>query len=401
MFSRGFRHWAVIVAAAGATGAAAGGLRADPTFSRSFNGPEIAWEIFETGEPAKILTHDCIPGGARDNNGIERIAVAATAGQSVQLHCPTPPIAVVDELHLRLWVKSSRPDIQLAARIAMPRSVDPQRQTVATTIVKGAAYKRPGHWQELVVADVPKLLAAQVRVMRTAPGAAIDSHEAYLDSVVLIVPGDPNGVEVGTDQLEVEGVQLDPATIAKSSTARAGTKAATVSATSPRAAMPPRANSPVVREVNAAEGANPAMRLQGSLLLVDGKPFSPRAIQWNGEPLKFLAERGFNVVQLAAPPSAEQIADAKRHALWFICVPPRPDAIARDGLGSAGDRVLAWSLEDEAIAADPNYALRWANAIRERDAVYGRPILVAPIPVGAWPARWATSCSREIRESVA
>jgi hypothetical protein len=132
-----------------------------------------------------------------------------------------------------------------------------------------------------------------------------------------------------------------------------------------------------VREVN-AEVANPSVRLQGSLLLVEDKPFLARAIQWNGEPLPFLAERGFNVVQLAAPPSVEQIVDAKRHSLWFICIPPRPDAIARDGLGSAGDRVLAWSLEDEAIAADPNYALRWADAIRERDAVYGRPILVSP-----------------------
>ena len=173
--------------------------------------PKPSWQLFDNGVPAKILTHDCIPGGARDTNGIERVAVAATAGQSVRLHCPLPPIAALDELQVRLWVKSSRPDIQLAARIALPRSVDPQRQTVATAIVKGTAYNRPGHWQELVVSEVPKLLAAQVRVMRTTPGAAIDSREAYLESVVLIVPGDPNGVELGTDQLEVEGVQIDPA----------------------------------------------------------------------------------------------------------------------------------------------------------------------------------------------
>jgi hypothetical protein len=39
---------------------------------------------------------------------------------------------------------------------------------------------------------------------------------------------------------------------------------------------------------------------------------------------------------------------------------------------------LAWSLEDDAIEADPNYALRWADSIRQRDVVYGRPIVVAP-----------------------
>ena len=58
---------------------------------------------------------------------------------------------MLDELQVRLWVKSTRPDIQLAARIKLPRSVDPQSHIVATAIVKGADYNRPGQWQELVL----------------------------------------------------------------------------------------------------------------------------------------------------------------------------------------------------------------------------------------------------------
>jgi hypothetical protein len=354
---------------------AAPARQAEPTFSRSFNGPDTVWQVLENPVRSEILAHDCQPGGARDNSGFERLVIAAAAGQSVQVQCATPPIAVLDELQVRLWAKSVRPDIQLAVRIKLPRSVDLDGRTMATAIVKGTAYNRPGHWQELVVTNVPKLLAAQVRVMRTTAGADIDAREAYLDSVVLLVPGDPQGIEVATDQCEVEGVIVTRAT-----ENRPITRANELGTSTGRAAE----SSPVpfiaqtgYEENSASTTPTSAVRLYGATLMVEGKPFLTRAIEWNGEPLKFLAERGFNAVRLKSPPSPQQIVDAERCDLWFICTPPRPEAIDRDGLGSAGDRVLAWYLDDDALEADPAYALRWTERVRERDAVYGRPILIA------------------------
>ncbi len=132
---------------------------------------------------------------------------------------------------------------------------------------------------------------------------------------------------------------------------------------------------PVAPASMAKSDNTPAVRMQGSMLLVDGRPFLPRAIQWNDEPLTFLAQRGFNTLMLAAPPSPEQREEAKRLGLWFISIPPRPDAIAKVGLGAEGDRVLAWNLDDAAIVADPDYAMRWAAAVRDHDRVYGRPIM--------------------------
>lgn len=379
MFSRGCKHWAVLAVAVISYVASPPAVRAEPAFVQSFNGPETAWELIDNGVPTRFLAHDCIAGGARDTNGIERVAVAATAGQSVLLRCSVPALAVVDEAQIRLWVKSSRPEIQLAARIALPRSVDPTGQGVATAIVKGPAYDHPGRWQQLVLTELPKSLAAQVRVMRTMQNGAVDMHEAYLESVVLVVPGDPNGVEVGIDELEVDGVRVDPSKIAGPNKPKVSAKATGM------AKHPPHADSAVLRVPTtpsmASEKPNSAAspcRLQGSTLMVEDQPFFPRGIQWNGEPLKFLAERGFNLVQLPSLPSKEQSADAKKFGLWFVCIPPRPDAIASNGLGATGDRVLAWKLEDEAIESDPNYASRWSDTIREHDALYGRPVLISP-----------------------
>ena len=178
---------------------------------RDFNGPDTAWQTLDDGVSLRVLAHECVPGGARDSAGCERVALAAPAGQSAQLACPTEPIAVLDELEARMWVKATRPGVQLAARVTLPRSVGVRNHSAVTVVVRGGQYNRVGHWQQLLLADVPKLLAEQVRLLRTAPGASIDPREAYVDAIVLIVPGGPDGTEVWTDDLDVDGIVLDRA----------------------------------------------------------------------------------------------------------------------------------------------------------------------------------------------
>jgi hypothetical protein len=359
-----FRSWPMLrvrIQYGGATIAAACWLaiagtfvHAEPAFRRPFNGPETTWQLMSTGVQAQILAQACAAGGARDNSGFERVLLAVPAGQSAHLVCPVPAIAVLDEFQARLWVNSNRPDIQLAARVVMPRSIDPQGKTPATTIVRGAIYNRPGHWQELRLAETPKLLAEQVRVMRATPGASIDPREAYVDAVVLIVPGNSAQVEIGTDELEVDGVMLSKA--------------------NPQAA----ANAATPANAGGAAVKKPTVRLHGTTLTIDDKPFLPRIIQSNGEPLELLSKCGFNVVQLPGAPTPEQSAQAERLGMWFLAAPEHPDNLTRTTIGRPGDRVLAWFLKDDALEVDPGYSMRWAELVRERDAVFGRPIVIMP-----------------------
>src|SRR5262249_15129156 len=143
----------------------------------------------------------------------------------------------------------------------------------------------------------------------------------------------------------------------------------------------PESATPLPNEqVGRLQAAGPAesVRLAGAALLVDGKPFFPRGIQWQGEALQFLYERGFNTIQLAARPTMAQSTEAKKLGLWFICPPPLPDTIAQGNLGCADDRVLAWYLDDAVSQVDPDYLLRWAEMVRSRDSVPGRPVVVVP-----------------------
>jgi hypothetical protein len=378
-----------------AMGACAGW--AEPAVMRKFNGPDKAWQLMTGPAPAQILTQEFVQGGVRDATVFERVVVAAPPGQTAFLFCPIARVAVLEELQVRLWVTSSRPDVQLAVRVVLPRSLDAQKRGAATAIVRGSVYNRPGKWQELRVAEVPRLLADQVRVMRVTPGASIDPHEAYIDAIVLLVPGNGSGTDVGADDLAVDGVVLTaPVSGAVAAGAvqpagkhlgaggkRAGSNrlaARTVAQSGVAAAPQPPG---VAREnvVSATKAAT--VRLQGTSLSVDGRPFLPRVIQWNGEPLEFLANCGFNVVQLSGSPTPEQSAQAEKLGLWFLATPEHPDALARVGVGRAGDRVIAWQLRDDALEVDSNYSMRWAEAVRERDAVFGRPVVIMPV------ANWA------------
>ena len=349
---------------------------ADPALMRKFNGPDKSWQLLTGPTPSQVLSQAILPGGARDAAGYERVVVAAAVGQTAFLACPIERVAVLDELQARVWVNASRPDIQLAVRVVLPRSVDAQKR-VATAIVRGSAYGRPGNWQELRVGEVPRLLADQVRVMRATPGASIDPKEAYVDAVVLLVPGNPSGTEIGTDDLAVDGVVI-PATSATPTASAArqlpGTSAKQVSRSATAPEKPQ--NGAPERMASALTGA--PVRLQGTVLNVDGRAFLPRVIQSNGEPLAFLAACGFNVIQLPEAPTPAQSTEATRLGVWFLCAPARPDTIARDGVGRPGDRVLSWQLQDDVLEVDSSYAMRWSEAVRERDSVFGRPITVMP-----------------------
>jgi hypothetical protein len=188
-------------------GLLAGGLcAADAPKVRDFNGPELAWELEEGSRTGRLLAHECVGGGPHDNSGVERIVVAGPAGESIRLVCLAPRAAVIEELSIRLWVKASRPDLQLAAQVSLPRSVASDGTSPARILVRGAKYERAGRWQELVLRGVPKSLEAEARILRSVPGAKIDAREAVVDSIVLIVPGEPQGVEIETDDLAVDCV---------------------------------------------------------------------------------------------------------------------------------------------------------------------------------------------------
>ena len=96
------------------------------------------------------------------------------------------------------------------------------------------------------------------------------------------------------------------------------------------------------------------IRLNRSIVTVNGTPILVRAIRHHGESLEYLASLGFNTIWLEAPPTRQMEVEAALLNLWFICPPPvdlsDPDvnpsqAVQAQKLnGCLVNRVLAWDL---------------------------------------------------------
>jgi hypothetical protein len=375
-------RWPALVAAL-AIGCMTCPVAASPAVQRGFDGPETTWQLLETDQAVRILDSRCDNDVVRDGTASERVVVVARAGESAYLACATGRMPVLNELQVRLWVRANRPGVRLAVRVVLPRSLDRATQMPQTVIVRGPACDQVDRWQQLSLAGIPDLLADEVRVLRARPGASVDPREAFVDAVVLLVPGGPRETVVWTDALEADGIVL------ADESDSAGPTLFAANASRPEEGEDRSTGwrqEPASSTGQRATTSPPVVRLQGTTLLVSGKPFVPRAIGWNGEPLKFLADRGFNTLVLHQLPTREQSAEARQNDLWFICIPPRPDELTQRGLGETSDHVLAWYFGDPLAEGELEleYVRRWVELVRRHDPLANRPILMAP--QADWPA---------------
>lgn len=359
------KHIVFVAVAAVWVGLMAGEAQAAATF-RSFDGPELSWQHLDPRPGAKIVSHGLTQEDARQGTGSERLTVAAPGDEAMHFACRVGRLPVLDELEARLWVKSDRPGVTLAARVVLPRTIDAKTGATKTVFLHGEQIESPGRWQQLRLSDVPALLAAQTRIVRASAHSNVDAREAFVDAIVLIVPGGESNTTVWTDALEVEGVVL-PAAAETTGDPRAmpAVFAAPAMQSAPPTASP---STPVANET----------RFQGTTLMVGGRPFLLRAIEWNHEPFAYLAERGFNTVWLDEPATREQSAEAARAGLWLVCTPPSQNDITTIGIDAALDRVLAWHLGSTASPSELERMRSWADQLRNKDPIVGRPVIIAP-----------------------
>jgi hypothetical protein len=279
----------------------------------------------------------------------------------------------LEEFESRLWIKANRPGATLAARVVLPRSTDAASGTPQTVLVPGGECQVADRWQQLKLSNLPGLLEAQARILRMTPGRQIDTREAFVDAIVLVVAGGTGSTTVWTDALEVDGVVTSTA---PESSAPPSTAAARATPTALPATR--RAASAQIEPTAARPSGPPLVQFQGTMLLVAGKPFFPLGVEWNHEPLEYLAARGCNTIWTAEPPTRELSLEAAKAGVWLICPPPAPDAIAQRGLGDALERVLAWNLGSPAGPHELDYFRRWSDLVRGRDPLPRRPIIVSP-----------------------
>jgi hypothetical protein len=333
---------------------------------------------FETGRPRWSLgTADCsprlgvhalAPDAAHRGHGGERIRLEAGAGTTLRFEFPIGSAAVIDELRAAVWVRANRPAVRLALRVALPGFPAPATGRPLEVLVPGSASRHADHWERLEVADVARGLDRQLSALRAEHGPRGDLTGATATHLVLDLYSSPGQYDLAIDDLHVEAAIAAPL-----ATSAGG-------GDSPAAVRPVRYDAPAPA---ARPAPPPPAALTRGVLEVGGLPFFPRSLDHNGEPLEAIARLGFNCVRLAAPATADLLAEAEQANVWLICPPPElPDVDIRDldslpAFSPRWDRVLFWDLGQGLAEADAATLAERVRRTRTCDARCGRPVIAA------------------------
>jgi len=335
---------------------------AEPTaWYEGFEGTQTSWRDAGSDARYRIEDHRRTSEAPHSGSGCERLSVVGEAGTRVLLAHPIGRARVIEDLSPSVWVRSNRSGVRISARVVLPRTPDPRSGRPLSTTISGSTYTDVGRWQQLRIQEVPTLVARQVRVLRSELGSHVDAAGAYLDRMLLDVYGGPGAVTVWLDDLDVAGyVEAPPRNLA--------------TAHGPR--LP---DQPTWMPAGGGPAARSRVRLAGSVLMVDGRPFFPRVIQHQGEALSTLKQLGFNAVWLKRPPTEELLAEAARLELWLVCPPTGSAGAVPSEFGSQYAPVLAWDLGHDLAAEQLEPTRDLAETVRRADRLGGRPLVCRPV----------------------
>ena len=342
------------------------------TIEEGGEGGGTVWSLVDADCHPRVVSHAITPAAAHRGGSGERLVLDAAAGSTLRLQFPLGRAGVIDEFHASVWVRANRPAVRLGVRIMLPHVLSRQTGKPVSVVVPGTASRQPDRWELLEIDGIVAGLERQLSALRAEHGPASSLTGALVTDVVLELYSAPGHYDLSIDDLRVEGVIASALPAVPAVAADGATGASTVK---PVAFNESAASTP------AASG--PTAALTRGVLEVDGRPFFPRSLDHNGEPLDAIARLGFNCVRLSAPATADLLAEAHRSGVWLISPPPDlPDVDIRDvdslpSFSARWDRVLFWDMGSGLAENNVEELAERVRRVRTCDSRGGRPLIAA------------------------
>ena len=298
-------------------------------------------------------------------NRFESLEFQNGAGTQILVSHDVPPSFVIPELLPSVRVKADRPGIRILARVVLPHTPSPSGDGPMTTTLAGPRYKATGKWQDLSLGsnkDLQEQLREEIWLLRRRFDGEISQRDAYIDKVVLNLYTGPGTTKVQIDDLRLKGMV---------SAAKVADSVRTIGAIKKDSAV--QQTSLTGSTAASLEKQESLVQRDGTVLLVKNKPYFPRVVQHNGEPLDYLKALGFNTIELKSTATFEQLRQAQSLDLWLIC--PAPSSVGLSPIDFKYDRVLGWSVGDQLSSRDLPVIQQRVREIRESDQRSGRPII--------------------------
>ncbi|MEO6809132.1 MAG: hypothetical protein ABI353_08455, partial [Isosphaeraceae bacterium] len=295
------------------------GFGAEPaqsTFHESFESAKTAWQQEETDALVNLLAHERSNRAAHDGLHSERFLFRAEVGSAFYYSFPLPKVPLSDDLKATLYVRSSRPGIQLLGRVVLPADTDPESGEPSFVMVQGTVSDEADRWRKLELTNLPIEAERQARVLRFASKRKVSLDGAYLERLVVNLYSGPGETEVFLDDLKLSPVAD-----------RVVAEAADLPPL-PRISQP--ANEP------GAPGGSTGIKIDGNRLTRDGHPWVPTIIRAPGADLNILQELGLDVLALDIGADPKIGREAARLGFRLM---PQLDTSDRSDLRSAASRL--------------------------------------------------------------
>ncbi len=146
------------------------GAHAQTTWHEGSEAAQPSWRDAGGDARYRLLQHQRVQGESHSGTACEWLQIEGAGGSYVYFAHEAGRPRIINELTLSVWVKSDRPGVQVAARVVLPRTVDPRSGGPLTTVLAGASYTQVGGWQQLQLADLPRLLTRQIHLLRRSTG---------------------------------------------------------------------------------------------------------------------------------------------------------------------------------------------------------------------------------------
>jgi len=368
--------------------------------SDSFNGPDLEWQRGPANVPFTEEAHAVTDKSVHSFPTAEYVRIKADpTGQLnpwIRYEYATPVAPVSEDLTVGVWVRSSRPGVQLLARVVLPKERNPDNlNEPLTTLLRGETSSAGGgYWQPLKLrgdgrGTTLRLLKDEQQMLRARLQRDVNIADAYIDRVILNLYTGQGVTEVWIDDLEM-GPVIEPK---KEARPTGQMTALSKSAASPPGAVNPGASSPVRPVPKAVPKASAVpVEFNRGQFRVDRKPFFFRAVRYTDTPVHALKLAGLNALFIDRADAA-LCDEAAREGLWLVpTIAPNGDPAATAQLVTkfpADDAVLFWHLGDDRTAAQVDAVTRTVQAVRAADPQ-------RPIAADVWDGVWGYSVNIDL-----
>ncbi len=328
-------------------------------FRHGFDSQQKSWGVIFKKYKTKIHSHRINQQIFHQGTSSESFELTAKEKETpIVLSHKLPHARTLDELIVSLWFRSNRPGMKISLRVNFPHQRNPKTGKHLAIFVSGDQYTEFGNWQQLKCSPTRKLINEQITLaMSRLKLKEVNRKNAYVDLVML-----KSLVDTGTVEYFMDTLKFGPI-------------------------VSPTMDSQILQasnEIKEEEEKN-VIRIQNRLgrLILDGNPYFPRIIPYQGESPRVIRNSGCNVVLIPQYNDATLMQKLQRYQLEIMAIPPRlaikdGEASKKVGLMPFTDEtapILFWYLGTRIPPKDRKILVDWSHQIRNADYRFRRPLV--------------------------